>query len=258
MIRPVCAGLLALAFCSASPGVSAAAEDFSLAPSKRGPLSAPSDAWRPTLVRGTCVTPEYPLASIRQQEAGTSVIQLTVDAQGAVSRSVVLKSSGSARLDQAAADAFWTCRFIAAQDATGTNVASSHAMTFDWRLENAPPDPWVDLRALKGGGFMPTADLAKLTVTGDSATAPEERSKMLRAVLAEAVDKAQCPSIEQVATRVVSTEVKRERRSLELWTLKQCGGVMRYAAVITFPAGERPWFHMVPLAPSQADPLAPR
>jgi TonB family protein len=201
--------------------------------------------------------PQYPLASIRLQEKGTSLIGLTVDASGAVTGRSVLKSSGSSRLDQAAADALSACRFNPAHDSAGAPVASTYPMRFDWRLEDAPPDPWVALRALSGRGFTPTGDFTAVPFTGDSTATPEQRARMLQAVHAEAVDKAQCPSIEKVsAGHTAQGDKPSDRRSFELWTVMQCGQVMRYAVVIAFPEGRRPSFRMAPLASSQANPSA--
>jgi TonB family protein len=246
---------LAAAGCLVAPGASAQG----LAAPKEG-LSAPAaaDAWRPTLVRGTCVRPEYPLASMRAQEAGTSVIGLTVDVAGAVSGTQVLKSSGSARLDRAAADALSACRFKPAHDSMGTPVASTYSMRFEWRLADAPPDPWVALRALNGAGFAPTDDFAAVPFAGDSAATPQQRAKMLQAARAEALDKAQCASIEQASARAAADDPTPDHRSLELWTLTQCGQPMRYVVVLMFPEARRPSFRMVPLAPSQADPFTVR
>jgi hypothetical protein len=114
----------------------------------------------------------------------------------------------------------------------------------------------VALRALRGAGFAPTGDLAAVPFAGDSAANAEQRAKMLQAARAEAQDKAQCPSIEQVSARVVRAPSEAEPGSLELWTVTQCGLSMRYAVALVFPEARRPSFRMVPLAPSQPDPAA--
>ena len=137
-------------------------------------------------------------------------------------------------------------------------MASGYPMRFEWRLEDAPPDPWVGLRALAGGGFAPTSDFSAVPFTGDSAGSAEQRARMLQAVRDEAVDKAQCASIERVSARIGLSDTKPERRSFESWTFEQCGQAMRYVAVILFPEAKRPQFRFVPLAPTEADPFASR
>lgn len=236
---------------------SAAAQGLALP--KDGTLSSTAqDAWRPTLIPGTCTRPEYPLASIRQEESGTSFISLTVDAAGSVTGTSVARSSGSSRLDQAAADSMRSCRFKPAHDSMGTPAPSTYVLRFDWRLQDAPRDPWVQLRALDGGGFAATADFSAVPFTGSSAASPEQRTKILDKMGAEARDKSRCPSIEEAAARVVPDRglpAPQSRRSLEMWTLKQCGMAMRYAVMIVFPEDARPYFNVLPIAPSEPDPL---
>jgi TonB family protein len=244
---------LAFAACAAV-GASAVAEGLSI---PQDPAAPATDAWRATVIRGTCIRPEYPLASIRKQETGTSVIELKVDASGTVTDTSVRQSSGSRLLDQAAAQSLSACRFKPARDSTGTPMVSSYPMRFEWRLEDAPPDPWVALRAVRGGGFAATTDVASIPFAGDSAGSIEQRAKMLQAVRDEAVDKAQCPSIEKASARVVQSEDKPDRLSLESWVIEQCGQVMRYTVVIAFPEAKPARFRFIPLASSQPDPLAP-
>jgi TonB family protein len=219
---------------------------------------AVSDDWRATVIPGTCVRPEYPLSSIRRQETGTSIIELKLDENGTVTGSSVRQSSGSRLLDQAAAQSLSLCRFNPARDSTGTPMASSYPMRFEWRLENAPSDPWVAMREVAGGGFAPTEDFGTIPFAGDSASSIEQRARMLRAARDEALDKALCPSVEKASARVAYSDTAPDRRSLESWTLEQCGKTMRYAVVVLFPQAKPPRFRMVPLAPAEADPFAAR
>ena len=223
-------------------------------------LGAPatSQASRPTPIPGTCLKPEYPLSSIRKQEKGTSIIQLRVDAYGAVTDTSVRQSSGSRLLDQAAANALSACRFRPARDEKGTQIRSVYSESFEWRLEDAPKDPWVGLRALAGAGYAPTSDFSGIPFAGESAGSPEQRTRMLQAARDEAVDKAQCPSIERATSRIALSDSKSGRRSFESWTLEQCGQTVRYVVAILFPDGKRPLFRMMPLAASEADPFAAR
>lgn len=219
---------------------------------------ATNQSSRATPIPGTCLKPEYPLSSIRKQEQGLSIIQLRVDAYGAVTDTTVRQSSGSRLLDQMAAHALSACRFTPARDEKGTSIKSVYSESFEWRLENAPKDPWVGLRALAGAGFAPTSDLSVIPFTGDSAGNPEQRTKILQAVRDEAVDKAQCASIERATARISFSDDKSERRSFESWTLVQCGYSMRYLVAIAFPEDKRPLFRMMPLAAGEIDPFAPR
>lgn len=223
-------------------------------------LSAPAvNLAKNALLRpGTCGNPQYPLSSIKRQEQGRSFIRLIVDAKGTVTSSAIIRSSGSMLLDQETLDAFATCRFFPAQNQAGAPVSSIYAKSFEWRLQDAPADPWVDLRALQGTGFAPVADYAALPFAGKSVATAEQRAKMLKAVSDEALEKAQCASIEQVTARIAPpTDDTTNQRSLELWSLKQCGLEMRYVVAVGFPKEGRPWFRMMPLAPSQPSPFAP-
>ncbi|MDA8455028.1 energy transducer TonB [Acidovorax sp. GBBC 3334] len=233
-----------------------AAQGF-VAPKNKLPGAPGTVVWQPTLIPGTCARPEYPLNSIRGKEQGTSAITLTVGAGGSVRETAVLTSSGSARLDQAAADGMAACRFKPAQDSTGAPMQSSYVMRHEWRLEDAPPDPWVELKALNGAGFSASGDVAALAVAGDSAASPAQRAKVLAMVKARATEMAGCPSIEAAASRIVrsaGTPEGADRRSLELWTLTQCGRTMRYGIVVFFPADRPPFFRARPFAASEPDP----
>jgi TonB family protein len=84
----------------------------------------------------SCVKPEYPKESLRNDEQGTVTLLLSITGEGAVSHTRVAKSSGFELLDARAAEAFASCRFIPAlQD--GTPVASEVKMEYVWKIE--PP-----------------------------------------------------------------------------------------------------------------------
>lgn len=213
---------------------------------------------RAVLIPGTCSRPEYPQSSIRKQEQGISIIQLKLDADGVVTDASVRQSSGSRLLDQVAAFAMSACRFKPARDEKGAAIRSVYSDSVEWRLQDAPKDPWVGLRALAGAGFAPTSDFAAIPFSGDSAGDPDQRAKILQAARDEAVDKAQCPSVERASARIARSDNKSGRRSFESWTLDQCGQSIRYIVAITFPDGKRPQFRMMPLAAGEADPFAQR
>ena len=79
------------------------------------PTPAPSPAPDPTpavRVAATtqCPSPEYPSASRRDEEEGVAVMRITVEADGSVSNASIEKSSGFARLDEAARKTAARCR----------------------------------------------------------------------------------------------------------------------------------------------------
>lgn len=230
--------------------------------------SAQPDAWRPKLVRGSCSRPGYPIASARAGEAGTSVVRLDVDAKGTVTRSALSRSSGHARLDTAAADAFWTCRFEPARDSAGTAVPSSTLLQHVWRLQDAPPDPWTALRAVGGAGRAATTDLAAVPFTTATRATPEQRVKILRALQQEATEQASCSSLEQVsvapwpaalpAKPTLHPSTGREIPALrEMWSTRQCGHGMQYLLLMQFPEGEPASFRMLPVTSLASGTPAP-
>ncbi len=229
---------------------------------------APADSSRPTLVRGSCTRPEYPIASARAGEAGTSVVRLEVDAKGTVTRITLSRSSGHPRLDAAAEYALSACRFGPARDSTGTAVPSSTLMQHVWRLQDAPPDPWTPLRARGAAGRGTTADLAAVPFATATRASTEQRVKILRALQQEATEQAACGSVEQVsvgtwppsvpATPVLHPTTGREVSAVrELWSVRQCSQGMQYLLLMLFPEGEAATFRMLPVADPAAGALVP-
>lgn len=74
------------------------------------PRVAPTPA---RLDRDRCPTadPTYPMASRRNQETGTLILRVLVDARGSPSQVEIKRSSGHARLDEAAKSWIMTCPF---------------------------------------------------------------------------------------------------------------------------------------------------
>lgn len=81
-----------------------------------------------------CKEPEYPSASERLGESGTSGISLLIGADGKVQQSKIDTSSGHKRLDDAAIKAFSRCKFI-----VGTNNGVAEASWFSIRYKWVVP-----------------------------------------------------------------------------------------------------------------------
>jgi TonB family protein len=69
----------------------------------------------PIRISGSCEFPEYPSASKRLEEEGVVRLKLLVSVDGNVTESIVEKSSGFNRLDEAARVAMSKCKFRPAQ-----------------------------------------------------------------------------------------------------------------------------------------------
>jgi TonB family protein len=84
---------------------------------------------------GWITNEDYPAAALRAGEQGTARVQLAVGADGRVTGCSIIKSSGSATLDQT------TCRimerrawYTPAKDTEGNAVASTTEVSFTWSL----------------------------------------------------------------------------------------------------------------------------
>jgi periplasmic protein TonB len=90
-----------------------------------------------SLDRGTCSSfdPKYPPASIRNEETGSLVVHVNVDATGNPTSVSVTKSSGHPRLDEAAKSWLMTCRFRA-PTVDGKPVASVLDQPYTFTLNN--------------------------------------------------------------------------------------------------------------------------
>lgn len=85
--------------------------------------------------------PAYPPAALRALARGTTVLAFTVDADGRVSRTEVLRSAGPTpehrSLDEAAAMSLARCPFKPATDGEGSPIPGSVQVTYDWVIQ--PP-----------------------------------------------------------------------------------------------------------------------
>lgn len=81
-----------------------------------------------------CAKPSYPPASRRLEEEGTVGLRFLIGADGSVLQSEVVKSSGFARLDEAARNALAKCQFRAGT-VDGKPEPSWASIQYTWRLE---------------------------------------------------------------------------------------------------------------------------
>jgi protein TonB len=98
---------------------------------------APRPATPASLDRGSCTSgpdPQYPMASRRNQEAGTLVLSIEIDVNGNPGKVEVTRSSGHPRLDESAKSWVGTCKFKP-QTVDGRPVAgkATQAYTFNLR-----------------------------------------------------------------------------------------------------------------------------
>jgi TonB family protein len=219
---------------------------------------AKADPWRPKLIAGSCPRPAYPLDSVRAEETGITLVQLTVGINGEVTKSSVARSSGHTRLDTAAADSLARCKFTPAHDSAGAAVPGSTVIEHVWRLSDAPPDPWLALRGLNGAGREATADLDAIPFALPTQATAEQRVKILAGLQQESAQQSGCSSIEQISATPLPAELKIDpvidaksgkpiRLVREVWTASQCGLTMRYMLVMRFPENEGASFGMLPL-----------
>jgi protein TonB len=80
-------------------------------PTAPGPVSQGAQRVAAVVDFNTCAKPEYPKASLRNEETGTVVLSFLIGAEGKVMDSKISKSSGFRDLDRAAQNALGKCRF---------------------------------------------------------------------------------------------------------------------------------------------------
>ncbi|MBC7985639.1 MAG: energy transducer TonB, partial [Sphingomonadaceae bacterium] len=78
---------------------------------------------------------DYPSASIRAEEQGTTGFRLSVGADGRVADCQITSSSGSSRLDQTACQMLRRrARFTPARDAAGNPTTSVYTSSVRWQI----------------------------------------------------------------------------------------------------------------------------
>ncbi len=126
---------------------------------------------RASVLFNTCAKPDWPKASLRNEEQGTVTLSFRIEADGKVSDSKILKSSGFTALDMAARDGIMRCTFKPAK-VDGKPEAAWMTMQYVWTLENAKPASPEAWRLAKEGAARGDAqaqfDLAKLHMNAGS------------------------------------------------------------------------------------------
>ena len=93
---------------------------------------------RPALLTDSCARPEYPEASRKAGESGTVRLDFLVDETGKVIESTIERSSGYARLDEAAQSALRRCKFRPAL-IDGKPASARTRLEYVWTL--TAPEP---------------------------------------------------------------------------------------------------------------------
>lgn len=76
-----------------------------------GQAMAANEPKRPVVDFKSCAKPLWPQADLRAEHTGTVTLNFTVDENGAVQDSHIVKSSGHATLDEAARSGIAKCHF---------------------------------------------------------------------------------------------------------------------------------------------------
>jgi protein TonB len=106
------------------------------APPAAPPATKPAGPARTPAVAdfNSCAKPEYPKASLRNEETGVSTISFLIGSDGSVKDSKVTKSSGFRDLDKAALVALGKCRFKPATE-NGQPIESWQPVQYVWQLD---------------------------------------------------------------------------------------------------------------------------
>ena len=108
---------------------------------QKTPPAAPPPAAKPSGIHiaavadfSTCAKPEWPKASLRNEETGTVTLKFLIAADGRVVQSEVVKSSGFRDLDKAAQNGIGKCRFKPGMT-DGKPEQAWMQMQYVWTLE---------------------------------------------------------------------------------------------------------------------------
>lgn len=111
----------------------------------------------------TCPRPEYPEPSLLANEEGKVLLRFLIDPKGQIIREQVARSSGHARLDQAALDALRRCKFIPFNAADGP-AESVAVIEYVWRIK--PPVRYLAVASASASGCQPPRAPAESNAEG--------------------------------------------------------------------------------------------
>jgi protein TonB len=106
------------------------------------PPAPPAVAARPAIANVQSCAPtnaDYPAAALRTQATGLTKIRFTIDGQGQLVKTEVVKSAGSSRehklLDRVAADKLSGCKFTPGIDSAGKPAGGTFEVEYVWKIQ---------------------------------------------------------------------------------------------------------------------------
>ncbi len=109
---------------------------------ENAPPAPPRVAARPAIANiGSCAPTgeDYPSAALRAEATGLTRIRFTIDGEGHLVKSEIVKSAGSSRehklLDRVAEQKLSSCKFTAGQDDTGKRVGGTFEFEYLWKIQ---------------------------------------------------------------------------------------------------------------------------
>jgi periplasmic protein TonB len=120
-------------------------EKTAVAPQQKDKVKSAPSAWQREVVRLIALKPRYPAMSRLVGEWGTVVVDFRVDRQGRIAHIGIARSSGSARLDDAALELVRQAQPFPAPP-TGAKLDLSIPISYDPALACGPGDKYVFAR----------------------------------------------------------------------------------------------------------------
>jgi len=114
--------------------VAAPGQRFAPEAAPAAPRAAPVRT-APVVDARACDKPEYPMAARRAQETGIVRLAFLIDVNGSAVESKIERSSGSARLDEAARKALGLCKFKPAT-VDGKSESAWAKIEYEWKLSD--------------------------------------------------------------------------------------------------------------------------
>jgi TonB family protein len=145
------------------------------------PCNAPDQPMRPNITTHT--SPPYPPISVMTAEEGTTLLEVSMGADGVPGDVSVVTSSGSVRLDQAAADHVknnwrWTAPVINCQ-----SQAAKTQVSLTWDLKDAGANVMLPAVYMDVGDYPPDARRWREQGTATIGVAIGADGKVTRAIL---------------------------------------------------------------------------